>query len=516
VAAENDAAAEAGASVLERGGTAIDAAVAMAFVSAVTQPTSCGLGGGGFAVTWDGARREASVIDFREAAPGGLRLRDHLGNAPPWEKRGVLVGVPGFTAGLAELHAAGGKLPWSDLVGPAAKLAEDGFVVEPWLATTIGWSLRDLRRVPGAAFLLAPDGTAPAAGSTLHAPALARTLRAIAADGPQAMRGGQVVDDLVRSARAAGSSLVGADVASYAAVRREPLRVPFGGFEVLLVPPPSGGGVTVAQQLLAFPPDDLAKLAPADAVHLGAEGMRFSIAERRTWVGDPAFTRADLAQLLDPARLADVRRRLPRTVATVPSGPAIEDGGTCHLVAWDGEDRVVSLTTSVGGMFGAKVLTEGGYFLGDALGDFAHDALGQRAITRGPNIARGGARPVSSMAPVIVLSGGAPALALGASGGARIPSSVLQVLQRVLARDEPLERAIDAPRWHAPSAGGLQIEEGLSPLEGALRERGEALDVPRPTFAAVTAVRARRSEGALRFEAAADPRKSGKAKILAP
>lgn len=507
---------EAGARALEHGGTAIDAVVAMAFVSAVAQPTSCGLGGGGFAVVWDGATRQGSVVDFRETAPGGLRLRDHLGNAPPWEKRGVLAGVPGFTAGLAELHGAGGKLPWSDLVGEAAQLAEEGFVVEPWLATTIGWSLRDLRRVPGAAFLLAPDGAPPAAGSTLRAPALARTLRVIAADGPSAMRGGPLVDDLVRSARAAGSSMVAADVASYAAVRRQPLRVPFAGFDVLVVPPPSGGGLTVAQQLLAFPPEDLASLSPADAVHLGAEGMRFSTAERRAWVGDPAFTRADIAQLLDPARLGDVRRRLPRTVATVPSGPAIEDGGTCHLVAWDGEDRVVSLTTSVGGMFGAKVLTEGGWFLGDALGDFAHDALGQRAITRGPNIARSGARPASSMTPVVVLSGGAPAVALGASGGARIPGSVLQVLQRVLARGESLERAIDAPRWHAPSAGGLQIEEGLSPLEGALRERGEALEEPRPTFAAVTAIRAQRDQGTLRFEAAADPRKSGKAKVLGP
>ncbi len=513
--AENEAAVEVGARVLERGGSAADAAVAMAFVSAVVQPTSCGLGGGGFALVWDGQKRVASVIDFRETSPGGLRLRDHLGDAPPWEKRGVLAGVPGFTAGLAELHAGGGRLPWSDLVEDAARLAEGGFVVEPWLATTIRWSEKDLRRVPRASFLFGADGAPPVVGTTLRAEPLARTLRAIAA-GAGAARSGPLADDVVKSARAAGSSMVGADLASYVAIRRDPLRLPYAGFEILLVPPPSGGGVTLAQQLLAFPPEDLAALEPADAVHLGAEGMRFSTAERRTWVGDPAFTRADLAFLLGGRRLADVRRRLPRSVATVPFGAAIEDGGTCHMVAWDHEDHVVSLTMSVGGMFGSKVLTEGGYFLGDSLSDFAHDALGRRAITRGPNFPRAAARPASSMAPVVVLRDGAPALAIGASGGARIPGSLLQVLQRALGRDEPLEHAIDAPRWHAPSAGGLQIEDGLLPLSDALRERGEALDTPRPSFAAVSGARARREGGVTRFEAAADPRKGGRGWILPP
>lgn len=507
VAAETQAATAIGAAILERGGTAVDAAVAMAFVSAVVQPSSCGLGGGGFAVVWDPTTRRATVVDFREVAPGGLRLRDHLGNTPPWARRGVLVGVPGFVPGLAAIHASGGVLRWNEVVADAVRLADEGFVVEPWLATTLRWSENALRREPGASFLL-PGGAPPTAGDTLKIPALATTLQAIA-------RGeGIPVGDVVARARAAGSTMVAADVAAYAPARREPLRIPFAGHDVLLPPPPSGGAVTIAQQLIAFPAEDVRSLDAADAVHLGAEGMRASIAERRQWVGDPAFTRVDLELLLDPSRLGALRRRLPRTGVTPPSGPPIEDGGTCQVVAWDADDRVVSLTSTLGGMFGAKIVTEGGFFLNDALGDFAHDPTGRRAISRGPNFARAGARPASSMAPAIVVVDGAPVLALGASGGARIPAAELQVLQRLLAQGEPLERAIDAPRWHAPSAGGLEIEDGLAPLAPSLRERGEALDEPRPSFAAVTAVRATRGEGGRALEAAADPRKGGAATIV--
>lgn len=507
VAAETQAATAAGAAILERGGNALDAAVAMAFVSAVVQPSSCGLGGGGFAVVWDPSARVATVIDFREMAPGGLRLRDHLGNAPPWPRRGVLVGVPGFVPGLSAVHARGAALPWADVVADAARLADEGFAVEPWLATTIRWSVKDLAREPNAGFLL-PGGEPPRPGDVVRAPALARTLRAVASGE------GLPISDVVARARAAGSTMVASDVTRYAAEHRDALRVGFAGVEVLVPPPPSGGGVAVAQQLLAFPVDDLRALADADAVHLGAEGMRASTAERRQWIGDPAFTRADVAHLLDPARMAALRRRLPPATVTPPSGPPIEDGGTCQVVAWDADDRVVTLTTTVGSMFGAKIATDGGFFLNDALGDFAHDPLGRRAISRGPNFARPGARPASSMTPVLVVEDGRPVLALGASGGARIPSAVLQVLQQTLARGQPLERAVDAPRWFAPSAGGLQIEEGLAPLAAPLRERGEALDEPRPSFAAVTAIRGTPGGGGRTFEVAADPRKGGAATIV--
>lgn len=510
VAAESQAAADVGARILDRGGNAIDAAVAMAFVSAVTQPSSCGLGGGGFATAWDPSTPSGAVIDFRETAPGGLRLRDHLGASPPWERRGVLVGVPGFVAGLTALHGLGGALPWAAVVEDARRLADEGFVVEPWLATTIGWSERALRREPGASFLFTDGGGVPRVGDRLRNAALARTLAGIAAGE------GLSTDHVVTAARAVGSTIVAADLERYAAIRRPPIRVPFGGHEVLLPPPPSAGGIAVAQQLLAFPAADVVALEPADAVHLGAEGLRAATAERRQWIGDPAFTRMDLAWLLDPSRLAAVRAALPPSSVTPPSGAPIEDGGTCHVVAWDGGDRVVSLTTSVGSMFGAKIATAGGFFLGDALADFAHDAHARRAITRGPNVPRAGARPTSSMAPAIVVRGGAPVLALGASGGARIPASLVQVLQRVLARGEALERAIDAPRWYAPSGGGLHLEEGLAPLADALRARGEAIDGTRPSYSAVTAVAATRDDdgGVVSHAAAVDPRKGGGALVV--
>lgn len=519
VAAESLAAADAGARVLEEGGSAADAVVAMALVAAVVQPTSCGLGGGGFALVWDPASRRATVVDFREVAPGGLRLKDHLGKSPPWERRGVMVGVPGFVAGLAAVHARGGRQPFEKLALGAAALAEGGFRVEPWLAATLVWNEKALRREPRASALFGlggPEGRLPVEGGELRNEPLAKTLRALAERGPRAFYRGPLAEDVVLGARAFGSSMVAADLADYQPQDREPARVPFGSREVLVPSSPSGGGVVLAQQLLLFPPADVARVAQdsAEGIHLGAEGLRASWGERRSWVGDPAFTRVDMGFLLDPARLRGVRASLPVGSVTPPSGPAIEDGGTCHLVAWDDQGLVVSFTSSIGSMFGAKIATRGGYFLGDSLADFAHDALGQKVLTRGPNFPRARARPASSMAPTLVLEAGEPMLALGGSGGAKIPSAVLQVLQRVLVRDEPLATAIAAPRWHAPSAGGLQIEEGLAPQGEALRARGEAFEAPRASFAAVTAIRVRPNAGRPSFEAASDPRKGGRAKIV--
>jgi len=512
LAAESEAAAQAGLAILERGGSAVDAAVAMAFTSAVSQPTSCGLGGGGFAMVWDGTK--ATLVDFRETAPGGLRLRDHLSTSPSWDKRGVMVGVPGFVAGLAAVHALGGVLPWSSVVDDARDLAERGFAVEPWLATTVRWSERDLKRVPEAAYLF-EGGGAPHPGDTRKNPALGRTLRALAEQGPSAFYVGPIADDAVRGARAAGSTIVGVDLARYVAIAREPLRVRWGTCDIAVAPPPSGGGVVIAQELLAFEPQDVAKLSPGSGLytHLFAEGFREAGAERRAKVGDPAFTRADMTELLDPPRLRAIRRALGSETTRKPDRTLVEDGGTCNLVAWDDRGRVAVVTTSVGGMFGAKIATRGGYFLNDSLTDFAHDALAAKVATKGPNFPRAGARPVSSMAPTLVFEGGKPTLAIGASGGGRIPSSILQVLHRALAQDATLQSAIAAPRFHPPAAGGLSMEEGLASITSDLRARGEAVEDPKPTFSAVSAVRHQRQGDRDTFEAVADPRKHGSAKI---
>jgi gamma-glutamyltranspeptidase/glutathione hydrolase len=428
-----------------------------------------------------------------------------------------MVGVPGFVAGLVALHQRGGRQPLPELIAPAVRLAEEGYPVTPWLAQTTVWLERELRRTPRSEHLFV-DGALPRAGQTLKNPDLARTLREVATRGADAFRSGPVADDVVSSARAAASPMVGADLRDYQAIAREPLQVALGDRVVLVPPPPSAGGVMLAQQALAFPPPDVKALAPGspDATHLVAEMVRASLRDRRAWIGDPAFTRADLGALLDPQRLREVRGRLPRDAVTPPDGPSIEDGGTCHLVAWDDADDVAQITTSIGGMFGARIMTRGGFFLGDSLADFAHDALGQRVLTKGPNFPRARARPASSMAPALVLEGGRPLLALGASGGARIPTSMIQVLHRVIVGGEPLRSAIDAPRWHAPSAGGLQIEAGLEAIAAELRARGEALEEPRPSFAAVTAIRADRSSGVRKLEGAPDPRKDGAHRVLGP
>jgi gamma-glutamyltranspeptidase/glutathione hydrolase len=482
---------------VEAGGNAFDVAVAMAFTAAVTQPSACGLGGGGFALVWDGGK--ATVIDFRETAPGGLRLRDHLSPSPAFDKRGVMVGVPGFVAGMAALHARGAALPWRDDLEGARKIAAEGFAVEWWLERTISWSKGDLARA-GAADLM---GAGASIGDARSNAALAKTLAVIAEKGAPAFYRGPLADDLVRSARAAGSTIVAADLAKYAVEIREPLRVPWGAYEVLVPPPPSGGGVVLAQELLTFSPDDVAKLVPGSGryVHLLAEGLREAGAERRAKVGDPAFTRADTGEMLDAERLRGVRRGLRENTTREPDRTLIEDGGTCSFIAWDDHDRVVVLSTSLGSMFGSKVLTKGGYFLGDALTDFAHDALAAKVATKGPNFPRAGARPVSSMTPTLLLEGGEPALAVTATGGARVPGAILQMLHRTLVSDLPLEDATTAPLFHAPASGGLVLDERLLPIADDLRRRGEAIDGPRPIFVRAAAVRRRTASSPATFDA---------------
>jgi len=191
----------------------------------------------------------------------------------------------------------------------------------------------------------------------------------------------------------------------------------------------------------------------------------------------------------------------------------VDDEGTCHLVAWDDHGRIALVTTSVGGMFGSKIATAGGFFLGEALTDFAHDAHGAKVATRGPNFPRAGARPASSMAPTLVLRDGRPILAIGGSGGGRIPTSILQVLHRALSPGVSLADAVNAPRFHTPAAGGLQIERELEAVADDLRARGEALDDPEPSFAAVSALRLHPEGSTTRVEVAPDPRKDGHARI---
>jgi gamma-glutamyltranspeptidase/glutathione hydrolase len=513
VATESPGATKEAERVLTAGGNAFDAAVCAALVAGFTNPSSSGIGGGGFALVWSARDQKPYVLDFRETAPAAIDAAALDKRPVPPEKRGQTVGVPGEVAGLFELHERFGKHPWKDLVTRAARLAELGFSAEPHTTDQVAEQTQGvLSKSPSFRSVYLPSGKPIAVGQKLRATKLSKTLARIATAGKRAFYEGPVANDLVKAVQAAGGALSLADLSNYRTVGREPLRVTWAGKQVLTMPPPSAGGLLLAQTLALFTPEQLTALndSPGKRIHLLAEAMRGAAADRARFFGDPAFVSVDVPQLLSPARMA--RRKAQIAEDRTHSQPrfGLEDAGTHHLVTADADGNWVSLTTTVNEAFGAKVVAEqSGILLNNQLTDFATpDSVVVFGMTESPNRVRPGARPVSSMSPTLVLDGGVPTAALGGSGGLTIAPNVTQVLLNQLAFGMSAAAAVAAPRFTIPtprSGQTLSLETALAKAHGAdLEARGE-LFVGRDWKNAVQLVS--RENGV--FSAASDPRKQG-------
>jgi gamma-glutamyltranspeptidase/glutathione hydrolase len=361
-----------------------------------------------------------------------------------------------------------------------------------------------------------PGGSATKLGAQLRSPRLSKTLARIAAEGKRGLYEGAVANDIVQTVKGAGGRLQLADLANYHVVEREPLRVSWGGKQVLTMPPPSAGGLLLVETLSLFQPAELLAMSdtPSKRLHLLAEAMRGAAADRARFVGDPAFVTVDVKKLLSPARLA--RRKALIAADRTHTQPrfGLEDAGTHHLVTADAEGNWVSLTTTINDAFGAKLVAEqSGIFLNNQLTDFAPpEAVTVFGMTESPNRVRPGARPVSSMSPTLVLENGVPILALGGSGALTIAPNTTQVLLNRLAYGMTVEAAVAAPRFTipAPRTGQtLWLEAALAkPYAEDLSARGELL-LSKDTRNAVQVVA--RENGV--FSAAADPRKQGSAAV---
>ncbi|HYP90945.1 MAG TPA: gamma-glutamyltransferase, partial [Polyangiaceae bacterium] len=283
--------------VLLAGGNAFDAAVCAALVAGFTSPSSSGIGGGGFAMVWSARDQKPYVVDFRETAPAGIDAAALDKRPVPPEKRGQSVGVPGEVAGLFELHERFGKLKWKDVVSRAARLAELGFVAEQHTADQVGEQTSGLiAKSPLFKSVYLPGGKPITVGQKLRASKLSQTLSRIANFGKRGFYEGPVANDIVKAVQAAGGALSLADLANYKAVGREPLRISWGGKEVLTMPAPSAGGLMLAQVLALFSPEELKALddAPGKRIHLLAEAMRAAAADRARYFSDPAFASVDV------------------------------------------------------------------------------------------------------------------------------------------------------------------------------------------------------------------------------
>jgi gamma-glutamyltranspeptidase / glutathione hydrolase len=444
--------------ILNAGGNAVDAGVAVAFVLAVTYPEAGNLGGGGFMTLYvDG---KPYFLDYRETAPGKASAGMYLDAKGAPIVRASLVGplaagVPGTVAGMAAAHARFGKLSWAADLAPAIRLARDGFAVSAGEIQEREESRKDFA---GTNFDRYFAGMA--VGKTFRQPELAATLQRIAKDGAKGFYQGQTADLIVaQMGRGPGHGLITkADLAGYKPAWRAPIEGEWKGFHVITAPPPSSGGIALLQ-MLAMKADDQAlfkgvALNSPQYLHLVSEIEKRVFADRAEYLGDPDFWKVPVAALTDPAYIA---RRAHEVDPAKPSAtksvkPGLEKPQTTHFSIVDRWGNAVSNTYTLNGSFGAGVVVEGaGFLLNDEMDDFSVKAGAPNlygVVGGDANAIAAGKRPLSSMTPTILTRGGRLAMVIGTPGGSRIFTSVFQVLADVYDFNLPLPNAMAALRFH--------------------------------------------------------------------
>jgi gamma-glutamyltranspeptidase/glutathione hydrolase len=488
-----------GVQVLQDGGNAVDAAVAVGFALEVVLPEAGNIGGGGFIVYRDSAGT-AQTLDYRETAPAAAThdmYLDSAGNPTEASITGHLsAGVPGSVAGMYEAWKTHGHLPWAKILAPAIALAE-GHVLDEHRARSIESERERLGQFPASAAQFLVDGHAPAAGSTFRQPDLARTLRLIADSGPSVFYRGQVADLIVAEMKRGHGLITKADLAGYRAKWRTPIQIAYRGYRVYSMPPASSGGVTMAEIFnILGGYDSLPAFGSTRYVHLEAEAMRRAFIDRNQWLGDPDFVKMPLDRLLSAAHASQLRAEIQPDRAT-PT-PAFqtrppESGQTTHYSVVDGHGNAVSVTTTLNNGFGSAVtVTGGGFLLNDEMDDFA-TAPGKPnmyGLVQGEqNAVAPGRRMLSAMAPSVVVDpAGKLFMVVGTPGGPTIITSVYQVIANVIDQHMTLPAAVEAPRIHQQALpdvifyerGGLSktVVDSLTAMGYTMKEqRGYSGDI---------------------------------------
>ncbi len=465
VGSTEEHASRAGLQVLQRGGNAVDAAVAVGFALAVTHPAAGNLGGGGFMVIRLADGRE-TTIDYREVAPAAARRDMFLDPAgePVADRSRVgplAAGVPGSVAGLALAQRRYGRLPLATVVAPAIALARDGFEVSWALAESLTGAGSLLATYPASARAFQrADGSMPTQGDRLVQPDLARTLTLIAQQGPHAFYRGAIADLIVAEMTRSGGLITKADLAAYSPRERPPIVGSYRGHRIVSMPPPSSGGIALVQLLNileAYPLADYGHNS-SRSMHLIAEAARRVYADRSEWLGDPDFFNVPVAGLISPRYAEALRGGISETRATPsrdvkPGLPrTYESSETTHYSVVDADGNAVATTTTLNGSYGnGQVVPGAGFLLNNEMDDFSakpgtpnmFGLIGGEANAVGP-----GKRMLSSMTPTIVVKDGRTRLVLGSPGGSRIITTVLQVVLNVVDFTMDVQEAVDAPRFH--------------------------------------------------------------------
>jgi gamma-glutamyltranspeptidase / glutathione hydrolase len=452
-----------GVEIIRQGGNAVDAAVAVGYALAVTNPCCGNLGGGGFATLHLADGRDV-FLNFREKAPAaataGMFL-DAKGEAiKDASLKGYLaVGVPGSVMGLDTLLTKYGTLPRDKVMAPAIKLAEEGFILDQGDVDIMQGALKPFAEQPNVAAIFLKDGKPWELGDRFVQKDLAATLKAIAKDGTDAFYKGPVADAVVATSAANNGILAKQDFADYTVKEAEPIRCTYRTYEIISAPPPSSGGTAICEilNILKGYPLSLMGYHSATSVHLMAEAMRHTFVDRNFQLGDPDFVKNPIEKLLSDDYAEAIRTRIDQGKATPskdvqPGTPPHEGTETTHYSVVDAQGNAVAVTYTLNALFGAKVIAgDTGFFLNDEMDDFTvkPGVPNLFGLVQGKtNEIAPGKRPLSSMSPTIVKKDGKVFMVLGSPGGSRIITIVAQALINVVDYGMSIQEAVDAPRIH--------------------------------------------------------------------
>lgn len=457
-------ASEVGIEILKKGGNAVDAAVAVGFTLAVTYPAAGNIGGGGFMVIRfnDG---KSTAIDYREKAPLNSyekMFQDSAGNFLPALSQGgtTSAGVPGSVAGLIYALEKYGTMKLSDILQPAVKLAEEGFILDYQLAQSINFYYQDFLKYPSSKKIFTNNDRPFNEGDLFVQKDLAHTLKLIAENGRDGFYKGKVAERLVAQVQSLGGILTQEDLDNYFPVERLPLAGTYRGYEVITMGPPSAGGITLLQTLnilenKTFSRDDWGS---SNYIHTITEALKYSFADRSKYLGDPDFYPVPVDKLISKSYARELFQRISDSaVPSIEINPGRylsfeESKETTHYSVIDKEGNAVSTTTTLNSSFGSRIVVDGaGFLLNNEMDDFSSKPgepnqfglIGSEA-----NRIQPGKRMLSSMTPTIITKNEKPVLILGSPGGSTIPTVVLQVILNYLDFGMDIQQAVNAPRFH--------------------------------------------------------------------
>lgn len=479
VAADDARCSEIGASTLRQGGHAVDAAVSTALCVGVVNPVGSGIGGGAFMIVRSSSTSKTQAYDMRETAPGAASQNMYANNLNNKYSGALSMGVPGEIAGLHEAWLQHGRLNWRTLFQPAIKLARDGFVVAPYLASSIAKSAKKIMNDPGLQQVFAPNGRLLQAGDKCSNLELAQSLEAVAEQGPQAFYNGTVGEKFVKDVRDAGGILTMEDLKNYKVDIMDALAANVTGYTIYGMPPPSSGTLGMSLVLNILNSYGSSKAAEGNlGLHRLIEAMKHMFAVRMN-LGDPAFinTAKYMSEMLSQSYADKIQKMIVDNTTFPPEyymnmesrWSQLRDHGTSHFCIVDAERNAVSMTTTINYGFGAGVLSPStGILLNNEMGDFAAPTeITPDMLPPAPaNFIEPNKRPLSSMTPIIVTKDNQLAGVMGGSGGLFIIPAVIQVfLNHFVLRMEPLT-AVESPRVYHKLIPNTVLYENWTVIDG--------------------------------------------------